>query len=113
MATCIILLISGSVLTGLYAHIKNPPESFTVTSYLLLGWFCVLPITGLIGDSLYNVTSSGWLIIAGGIAYSVGVLFYAKDSIKWNHTRWHICVMIGYSLHLFGHYRVIKHVLIT
>lgn len=111
--SCLALIVCSCGLTMIYSHIKSPSEVFSLTSYVLLGWLCILPITGIVGENLYSVTSSSWLIIAGGIAYSVGVLFYAKDSIKWNHTRWHICVMLGYSFHLAGHYRVIQHVSIT
>lgn len=108
-----ILILTGCLLTLLYTHFKNPTEAFSVTSYVLLGWFCVLPITGFLGDSLYTTTSSSWMIIAGGISYSIGILFYAKDSIKWNHTRWHICVMLGYAFHLAGHYAVMQSVLVA
>ena len=107
-----ILIVVGAFLTMLYTHFKNPTEAFSVTSYVLLGWFCILPITGLLGDSLYSITSSSWMIIAGGISYSIGILFYAKDSIKWNHTRWHACVMIGYGFHLAGHYATMQSVLV-
>ena len=108
--SCLVLIITACALTLLYSHIKTPSEVFSLTSYVLLGWMCVLPITGIIGENLYSVTSNSWFIIAGVISYSVGILFYAKDGIKWNHTRWHICVMLGYSFHLAGHYRIIQHV---
>ena len=113
MISCTILIFMGSALTLAYTHMKNPSESFTMTSYLLLGWCCILPITGIMGETLYSASSSRWLIIAGGISYSIGVLFYAKDSIKWNHTRWHVCVMIGYALHLAGHYQTITYASIS
>ena len=111
--SCTILIIAGSILTLLYTHTKKPTEVLSVTSYVLLGWFCILPVTGFLGDTLYSITSSSWMIIAGGISYSVGILFYARDSIKWNHTYWHLCVMTGYIFHLVGHYSAIKHTLVT
>ena len=111
--SCTVLIVVGSILALLYTHTKKPSEVLSLTSYVLLGWFCILPITGFLGDTLYSITSSSWMIITGGIAYSVGILFYAKDSIKWNHTYWHLCVMVGYLFHLAGHYTVMKYVLIT
>ena len=113
MISCVLLIAVASILTLLYTHIKNPPESFSVTSYVLLGWFCVFPLTGVFGETLYSITSNTWTVIGGGLAYSAGILFYARDSKKWNHTIWHLFVMIGYSLHLLGHYRIISYVSIA
>lgn len=107
--SCILLVAVTTILTIIYTHLENPPESFSVTSYVLLGWFCIFPLTGIFGETLYSLTSSTWLVIAGGVAYSAGILFYAKDSVKWNHTIWHFFVMIGYALHLAGHYRVVSY----
>lgn len=107
------LVSAGTLLTLMYSHKKEPSEVFSLTSYVLLGWFCILPITGFMGDSLYHLSESSWTVIAGGISYSVGILFYAKDSIKWNHTKWHICVMLGYSFHLFGHYKIMQYVSVS
>lgn len=108
-----IMLFSGFFLTFLYVYLKKPTEIFSITSYILLGWYCILPITGLFGENVYNLSSSVWSIIGGGIAYTIGLLFYAKDSIKWNHTIWHLCVMVGYILHLHGHFKVVKFVSIS
>ena len=104
------LLLTGSLLTFLYVCQKRPTEAFSIASYILLGWACILPITGLFGENIYNLSSGSWSIMAGGVAYTIGLLFYAKDSIKWNHTIWHICVMIGYVFHLHGHFEVINYV---
>lgn len=111
MATisCSILILAGTFLTFVYTHKESASEVFSVTSYVLLGWFCALPLTGLIGDSLYNISSNAWLVVAGGISYSIGVLFYAKDSVKWNHTWWHVFVMLGYGFHIAGHYYVVQY----
>ena len=110
MISCALLVAATAVLTLIYTHLKDPPESFSVTSYVLLGWFCIFPLTGVFGETLYSITSSTWLVIAGGVAYSAGILFYAKDSVKWNHTIWHFFVMAGYAFHLVGHYRIVSYV---
>lgn len=111
--SCTILVLITAILTLVYTHLKEPPETFSITSYVLLGWLCIFPLTGAFGETLYETTSSTWLIIAGGGAYSAGILFYARDSIKWNHTIWHLFVMLGYVLHLIGHYRVVSYTSVT
>jgi len=39
-----------------------------------------------------------WLL-AGGIAYTVGILFYAIDRIPYNHAIWHLFVIAGSVCH--------------
>lgn len=104
--SCAAIILIGSLLTAIYAHKKEPSEVFSVTSYVLLGWLCVLPLTGILGENLYQDSLNTHLIILGGILYSAGILFYARDSIKWNHTKWHFFVMAGFFTHVIAHYRV-------
>ena len=39
-----------------------------------------------------------WLV-GGGVAYTVGILFYAVDRIPYNHAIWHLFVMAGSVCH--------------
>jgi len=68
-----------------------------VIIYLLLGWLCVL-----FPDSFLAVLPSvslGWLI-AGGVFYSSGVVFFALDSwYPWCHGIWHLFVLAGSISH--------------
>ncbi len=41
-------------------------------------------------------------MIAGGVAYSVGVLFYAWKSLPHHHAVWHLFVMGGSTCHFFA-----------
>jgi hemolysin III len=43
-----------------------------------------------------------WLIFAGGVAYTGGIIFYVKDNINYFHTIWHLFVMLGSVLHFFA-----------
>ena len=103
-----ISIVLGCILLAAYVYKKHPTEAFSITSYIALGCFCVLPIVGVFGENLYEHSSSSWLVIAGIISYCLGILFYARDSIEWNHTKWHIFVMIGFLFHAIGHYRSIS-----
>jgi hemolysin III len=43
-----------------------------------------------------------WLV-AGGLAYSVGVVFFLLDSkLRYAHFAWHLCVMGGSACHFFA-----------
>ena len=67
-----------------------------VVSYLLLGWIGLAAIGPLF--AITGITAIA-LIIAGGVAYSLGVIFYAAHRIPHNHAIWHVFVMAGSLLH--------------
>lgn len=69
--------------------------------YLLLGWSAVF----IVGD-LYNLNSAVfWLILAGGLSYTFGVIFYSLSShVKYFHFVWHIFVALGTIFHFIAIY---------
>lgn len=80
------------------------PQRFTalrVTIYLVMGWLIVLA-----GDELVaHLSSTGLtLLVAGGVTYTLGVIFYAVGAIPFNHAIWHLFVMGGSILHYFAVY---------
>jgi len=42
------------------------------------------------------------LLLLGGVAYTSGVFFYARESLRFNHAIWHIFVLAGSALHFFA-----------
>lgn len=90
------LTIVGTVLQLSPArHIK----ALMVTLYLLMGWVVIIAIKPLI-DSL-NPGGLG-LLVAGGLAYTGGVVFYVNKRIRFNHAIWHLFVLAGAALHYFS-----------
>ncbi len=70
--------------------------------YLLLGWSGILFF-----GSLYTFSRLAfYLILGGGLAYTVGVLFYALHLFKYSHFIWHLFVFLGTLLHFFAIYLV-------
>jgi hemolysin III len=68
--------------------------------YLAMGWLVL--IGG--GPMLERVPASGiaWLL-AGGVAYTVGVGFYALTTrVRFSHLAWHVCVLAGSTCHYFA-----------
>jgi len=106
--SCILICLAGSLCIVLLCIKKDLSESFTVFTYIMLGWISAIPASGLLGKTVYVETSTLWAIIAGGICYSIGVAFYSKDNHKWNHTWWHVCVMAGYMFHLFAQLKALS-----
>lgn len=68
--------------------------------YLLMGWVIVLAIEPL----LANVATAGLLwLLAGGLFYTVGVVFFATDSrLLYGHFIWHLFVIAGTTCHFFA-----------
>jgi hemolysin III len=64
--------------------------------YLIMGWLIVFA-----GDELLGKLDTGALywLFAGGLAYSVGAIFYANKRIPYNHAIWHIFVLLGSACH--------------
>jgi len=68
--------------------------------YLLMGWVIVIAIEPL----LANLPTAGliWLV-AGGLSYTVGVVFFATDSkLQYGHFIWHLFVLAGTTCHYFA-----------
>jgi len=68
--------------------------------YLLMGWLIVIALDPLFA----RMPQFGvHLLIAGGVAYTVGVAFLAVDShLRFGHLIWHLCVIAGTTCHYFA-----------
>ena len=68
--------------------------------YLLMGWLIVLAAEPLIAGLS---TPTLLLLIAGGLSYTIGVIFFALDSrLSFGHLVWHVFVLIGTACHYFA-----------
>jgi hemolysin III len=57
----------------------------SVVVYLLMGWLCIIALKPL----LHSLPDGGFPgLLAGGIAYTVGVVFYAWKSLPYHHAVW-------------------------
>lgn len=64
--------------------------------YLAMGWLGLIAIKPMIE----HVPTGGLvLLLAGGVAYTLGVPFYLARKIPFNHTIWHVFVLAGSVLH--------------
>lgn len=91
-------LVWGLSLVGILSRFlfNNPNMFMTVTSYVLLGWLAVIAIKPVF--ALVPLGAILWLI-AGGIAYTSGVIFFACERVPHNHAIWHLFVLGGSICH--------------
>lgn len=73
-------------------------KKFSLLLYVIMGWMCVFTIKPLIDSAPKDIL---WLLVAGGVAYTVGIIFYKMSNKKYMHFIWHIFVLIGSILHYF------------
>ena len=73
-------------------------ETFSTLLYLVMGWLIVFDFSTL---SSIMASNGLVLLIAGGLAYTVGIVFYAIEKIPYNHVIWHLFVLAGAILHFF------------
>ncbi|MEA1916795.1 MAG: hemolysin III family protein [Campylobacterota bacterium] len=86
----------GIALKFLY---PNRFEVLSLVAYILMGWLIVL----VIDTFKSNIEPMGfWLIVAGGVAYTSGIVFYIKDKINYFHAIWHLFVLAGSTLQFFA-----------
>src|SRR5438034_9588703 len=67
-----------------------------MTLYLGTGWLGLVLVRPL---ALAVPWSGGWRLIAGGVAYTAGTLFFANERLRYAHFVWHLFVLAGTSCH--------------
>ena len=95
-------VVWGLALIGILQEIwlKKKTRLASLLIYIVMGWIVVIAIVPL--AQTLSWTGVAW-IASGGIAYTVGTIFYLYDHrfAHW-HGIWHIFVMLGSALHYFA-----------
>jgi len=74
-------------------------EVLTTIGYVLMGWLMVVAYK----EMMVAVPTGGIILIAaGGLSYTVGVIFYAWKKLPYNHAIWHLFVLGGSICHYFA-----------
>ncbi|MBK1830850.1 hemolysin III family protein [Verrucomicrobiaceae bacterium R5-34] len=79
------------------AFMKNNREHWLSTAlYLIMGWLAVFAF----GPLLKALPTPGIvLLVAGGLFYSLGVIFFVWNKLRFNHAIWHLFVLSGSICH--------------
>ena len=95
------LMIWGAALTGMLLKLLVPQRfgRGALVLYLGIGWSGVLMFQGL---AAHLPVVSLWLLVAGGLAYTVGVIFHVWERLRFHNAVWHGFVVAGASLHLIA-----------
>lgn len=69
--------------------------------YVAMGWCIVVASKTLVA----SLAPGGLiLLLAGGVLYTLGIIFYSRKKIRYMHSIWHLFVLAGSILHYFSVY---------
>jgi hemolysin III len=90
------LTVIGVLFKFFFVHRFNIISTIT---YILMGWIIIIAIKPL----FQTLPEDGliWLI-CGGLAYTLGTIFYAWKRLPFNHAIWHLFVLTGSVCHFFA-----------
>ena len=96
----VFLIVTALALFGTFFKIflTGKFESLFLLLYLVMGWLIVIEFNNiLLYIDLYGI----YLMVLGGVCYTLGVIFYSLDNLKYSHTIWHLFVLMGSISHYF------------
>jgi hemolysin III len=80
-------------------HSSLRHELVSIGFYLAMGWlvlFVLKPFTAQIAPAGLV------LLLAGGLCYSIGLIFFMIGRVAYSHAVWHVFVLTGSALHYFS-----------
>lgn len=100
-------IIWGLTIVGINLKIfaMSKLKILSVVIYVLMGWMVVIAIKPLLNSAPHSFLM--WMLI-GGLAYTLGVLFYVARKIPYHHSIWHLFVLGGSICHFFGMLQLLK-----
>jgi hemolysin III len=78
-------------------RLRHP--ALSVCLYLGMGWLVLIAVRPL----WLRVPLAGLLwLLAGGLAYTAGLAFFAAKGMRYSHLVWHLFVLAGTACHFFA-----------
>lgn len=94
-------LVWGLAIAGMVLELatRGRYQRLSLAMYLGLGWLVLIAV-----KPMWATVDSGGLILllAGGLCYSLGVIFYAWKRLAYHHAVWHLFVLAGALFHFFA-----------
>ena len=93
VAQALLVLVWLAAVAGVVIKVAMPGrlDRLSIVLYLLIGWSGLL-----IWESVSLLpTTTLWLILAGGLLYSIGVIFHVWESLPFQNAIWHGFVLVA------------------
>lgn len=96
-------LIWGMVAVGVFYKLFffGRYEWLSVLYYVVLGWMALVTIPAMVGGMSDEIL---FWIIAGGLSYTFGVIFFLWEKLPYHHAIWHLFVLGGSAGHFAAMY---------
>ena len=91
-----VLAVLGIAFEAFWAY---RPGWLSALIYLGMGWLALL-MMGPLRESLAPVGL--YLLVAGGLAYTLGTIFYVLKRVPYMHAVWHLFVLAGSACHVLA-----------
>jgi hemolysin III len=95
-ATVWVLAITGVVFKSVF---MGRLKILSVVIYIVMGWIIVFALKPLL--SALSTAGFVWLLI-GGLSYTLGIIAFSLNRLKFNHAIWHLFVLGGSVCHFFA-----------
>lgn len=107
LATGLMVVIWSMALLGVLFKLvfAHRFEVLSLLTYLSMGWLSLIVIYQL---TLKLAVGGVVLLAAGGVIYTLGVIFYASKRIRFGHAIWHGFVLVGCVCHFMAIYLYIS-----
>ena len=91
-------LVWGIALFGVVWKLAHAGHHMVISTiiYIIMGWLVVIAVR-----PMFRAVPLGGLewLLAGGLAYTVGVVFFGWSRLRFNHAMWHLFVLAGSACH--------------
>ena len=96
-----LILVWSLTLIGIFLKVffVHRFKVISTIAYILMGWIIIFAI-----KPLFQTMPPGGLtlLISGGLAYTLGTIFYSWKKLPFNHAIWHLFVLGGSACHFFS-----------
>ncbi|RYE58072.1 MAG: hemolysin III family protein [Rhizobiaceae bacterium] len=101
LGNLMLVAVWATALVGIALKLLVPDRfgRLALLLYLGLGWSGIIVFQTL-ASTLPNSTL--WLLVAGGVAYSSGIIFHLWERLYFHNVLWHCFVVAGAGLHLWA-----------
>jgi hemolysin III len=92
-----VLAVLGVVLKSVFGAARFAALSTIV--YVGMGWLAIVAVRPLVEHVPANAL---WWLVAGGVCYTGGVLFFVWERLRYSHALWHLFVLAGSVCHAWA-----------
>lgn len=94
-------IVWGVAVLGIALKLLVPHRfgRIAIALYLAIGWSGLIVFRDL---ALYVPDNALSLLFAGGLSYTLGIIFHLWERLRFQNALWHLAVVIGASLHLWA-----------